>query len=69
MSSIFSYSNKFKVNLQGEMYFQVEDKIEAMKKKNDGNVAYHLSNRNYETFPNLINVLGFFREELLEDDI
>jgi len=60
----------FNLSLQGEKItiFEVEDKIEAMIKKLE--LWYNrVSNRNYETFPNLTNFLSSTDEVLSEDDI
>lgn len=69
LSDIFTHLNMLNLNLQGKKItvFQVEDKIEAMIKKLE--LWYNrLSNRNYETFPNLTNFLGSTDEVLSEDD-
>ena len=69
LSDIFSHLNILNIYLQGEKVtvFQVEDKIEAMIKKLK---LWHrrLSNRNYDTFPNLTNFLSSSNEELSEVD-
>jgi len=69
LSDIFSHLNILNINLQGEKVtvFQVEDKIEAMIKKLELRHR-RLSNRNYDTFPNLTNFLSSSNEELSEVD-
>ena len=68
LSDIFSHLNILNINLQGKKVtdFQVEDKIEAMIKKLELRHR-RLSNRNYDTFPNLTNFLSSSKEELSED--